>query len=543
MPFVATPTPGSRADTVDYCIVGAGPAGCVLASRLSEDGQSSVMLLEAGPRDSHPFIHIPAAFIFVYNNARYNWRYESEPESTLNHRSLVITQGKVLGGSSSINGMLHVRGQREEFDEWAQSGCTGWSYDELLPYFRKAERYRGNTSAGASLRGFEGLHVVSQPTFTHPLTRAFVEGAQEIGMPYVADMNGDTREGASYFQHNVDGRFRSQPAQTYLRVARGRPNLQVKVEAIATRIEFDGRRAVGVSYTQDGQARNVVARKEVIVCAGVFKSPHLLQLSGIGDPELLSQIGVPALVANRSVGRNLRDHFLISAIQRVRGVATLNQTSRGLLLLKELLKYAIRGTGLLTMGTGSAGCFFRSRPGLSAPDAQLMFVHGSYGPVPGILEKEPGVTIGSWPSHPKSSGTVLARTANPFDRPAIHLNFLSSEDDQRIVIECVRKSRQIFGSRAMAPWSVREVKPGGDVRTDDEVIAFARQYGRSGMHFAGTCRMGSDDAAVVDPQLRVKGVSGLRVVDASVMPNCTVGNINATIVAMAERAADVIARS
>jgi choline dehydrogenase len=543
MPFLIGHTSATESDTVDYCIVGAGPAGCVLASRLSENGKSTVMLLEAGPRDSHPFIHIPAAFIFVYNNARYNWQYQSEAEPTLNNRSLTITQGRVLGGSSSINGMLHVRGQREEFDDWARSGCTGWSYEELLPYFRKAERYRGKGFSDPALRGSEGPYVVSDSTVTHPLTRAFVEGALEIGMPYVADMNGDTREGAAYFQHNVNGRFRSQPAQTYLRVARNRPNLQVKVEATATKVLFDGRRAIGVTYMQGGQIREVLARKEVIICAGVFKSPQLLQLSGIGDPDALRDIGIPVLVANSSVGRNLRDHMLISAVQRVKGIATLNQTSRGLLLMKELLKYAVLGTGLLTMGTGSAGCFFRSRPGLSAPDAQLMFVHGSYGPVPGVLEKEPGVTIGSWPSHPQSHGTVRARTANPLDRPAIQLNFLSAEEDQRVVVECVRKSRAIFASRAMAPWNVGEVKPGPDVRTDDEVIAFARQYGRSGMHFAGTCRMGSDDAAVVDPQLRVKGVSGLRIVDASVMPNCTVGNINATIVAMAERAADLVCAS
>jgi choline dehydrogenase len=501
------------------------------------------MLLEAGPSDSHPLIHVPAGFIFVYRNRRYNWKYESEPEPTLNNRRLIIDQGKVLGGSSSINGMLHVRGQKEEFDQWAQSGCTGWSYEELLPYYRKAETYRGNARTTISLRGFEGPHVVSDPTVVHPLTRGFVEGAQEIGMPYIADMNGGTREGAAYFQHNRDGRFRSQPAQTYLRIARKRANLQVKVEATATKVLFDGTRAVGVSYVQRGQSRTVIARKEVILSAGVFKSPHLLQLSGVGDPDVLRDIGVTTLVATRSVGRNLRDHFLMIVVQRVRGITTLNERSRGLRLVSELAKYAFLGSGLLTLGTGSAACFFRSRPGLSAPDAQLMFVHGSYGPVPGVLENEPGMSIGSWPSHPESQGTVFARSANPLDPPRIQLNFLSSQDDQRIVVECVRKSRAIFASRAMSRWSVKEIKPGSDVRSDDEVIAFARQYGRSGMHFAGTCRMGSDDAAVVDPQLRVKGVSCLRVVDASVMPNCTVGNINATIVAMAEKAADLISSS
>ncbi|HXX82352.1 MAG TPA: GMC family oxidoreductase N-terminal domain-containing protein [Casimicrobiaceae bacterium] len=530
-------------ETVDYCIVGAGPAGCVLASRLSENGRLSVTLLEAGQRDRHPFMHIPAAFIFVYNNARYNWQYKSEPEPNLCNRTLVIAQGKVLGGSSTINGMLHVRGQKEDFDQWSQAGCRGWSYEDLLPYFRKAETYRGNVRTDASLRGFHGPHVVSDATVVHPLTRAFVEGAQEIGMPYIDDMNGATREGASYFQHNRDGRFRSQPAQTYLRIARNRPNLQIKVETTATRVHFDGTRATGVSYVHAGQSRRVRVRKEVIVSAGVFKSPHLLQLSGIGDPDVLRDIGIPVVAANRSVGRNLRDHFLSLVVQRVRGIATLNEISRGPRLAKEVMRYAFLGKGLLTLGTGSAACFFRSRPGLRAPDAQLMFVHGSYGPVPGVLEREPGMSIGSWPSHPQSHGTVFSRSANPLDPPAIRVNFLSSEEDQRIVAECIRRSRAIFASRAMSRWSVKEVKPGSDVRTDDEVIAYARQNGRSGMHFAGTCRMGADEAAVVDPELRVRGVLGLRVVDASVMPNCTVGNINATIVAIAERAANLISSS
>jgi choline dehydrogenase len=299
---------------------------------------------------------------------------------------------------------------------------------------------------------------------------------------------------------------------------------------------------VGVCFIQGGQTKKVLARKEVILSAGAFKSPHLLQMSGVGDPDMLRTVGVAPIVANSSVGRNLSDHFLLSVVQRVHGVTTLNERARGLTLVKEVVKYAFNGSGLLTLGTGTAACFFRSRPELSAPDAQLMFAPGSYAG-PGILEKEPGMSIGLWPSHPKSKGTVSARSSNPLDPPTIHLNFLSSEEDQRVVVECVRKSRAIFASGAMSQWSVKEINPGPDVRTDDEVVEFARQNGRSGMHFAGTCRMGSDEGAVVDPELRVKGVENLRVVDASVMPNCTVGNINATVVAMAERAADLISAS
>ena len=258
----------TAAETVDYCIVGSGAAGCVLASRLTEDGRSSVMLLEAGRSDRHPFIHIPAAFIFVYRDGRYNWQYESEPEPTLHNRSLVITQGKVLGGSSSINGMLHVRGQKGDFDGWVAAGCRGWTHEAMLPYFRKAESYRGTARVASALRGFDGPHVVSDASAVHPLSQAFVDAAQELGMPFVADMNGPTCEGVSHHQHNRDGRFRSQPAQTYLRRAHGRRNLQVKVEATATRVLFEGTRAIGVTYVQGGQTRKVLVRREVILSRG-----------------------------------------------------------------------------------------------------------------------------------------------------------------------------------------------------------------------------------------------------------------------------------
>lgn len=526
--------------TVDYCIVGAGPAGCVLAARLSEDPKSRVMLLEAGARDRHPFFHIPAAFIFIYSNQRYNWWYETEAEPTLKDRKLKITQGKVLGGSSTINGMLHVRAQEEEFEQWSQSGCTGWTWENMLPYYRKAETYHGTSADREGLRGHDGPHGVSDAADVHQLTRAFVAGARETGMPVMDDMNGPKREGAAFFQHNRKGRFRAQPAQTYLRPAMKRQNLRVEVEAFATRILFEGTRAVGVAYRQGGKDRVVRVRREVILSAGVFKTPQLLQLSGIGDPAHLQSIGVTPLVSRPAVGQNLRDHFLMTVVQRVKGIATLNERARGWRLGKELLKYVFLADGALTLGTGSAGAFFRSRPGLAAPDAQLMFIPGSYGPVPGILEHEPGASIGFWPSHPQSQGSVLASNADPLSQPAIRTNFLTAEDDQRVVVECVRRARAIFASTAMARWNVGEVRPGPDVRTDDEIVDFARGNGRSGMHLAGTCRMGGDEAAPLDPQLRVRGTSGLRVVDASILPNITAGNPNATIVAMAERAVDLI---
>jgi choline dehydrogenase len=529
----------SDLEVADYCIVGAGPAGCVLANRLSEDGRSRVVLLEAGPRDWHPYLHIPATCLLLYRDQRFNWHYRSEPEPTLNDLPHTISQGKVLGGSSSINGMLHVRGDPGDFDSWSQMGCDGWGYTELLPYFCKAERYEGELANKPDLRGRDGFHIVSDFSAIHPLTRAFVKAAEEIGMPYNPDMNGETRDGVAYYQQNRSGRFRSQPAQTYLRAARRRPNLSVKTEATCTRILFDSKRAVGIQYWSGDRLKTVRAQKEVILSAGAFRSPQLLHVSGIGSSETLSSVGITPVVENRSVGENLRDHFQVRVAQRVKGVVTLNERTRGLAFGKELLKYLAFASGLLTMGASTAAAFFRSDESKPYPDAQLMFAPGSFAG-PGVLETEPGMTIGSWPSRPRSRGRVFLRSADVREPPAIQLNYLSDEEDRRIVVECVRRSRKIFASGAMAQWSVRETLPGPGREGFDEVLDYARQQGGSGMHFVGTCRMGSDGQAVVDPQLRVIGTDGLRVVDASVMPNCTLGNPNASIVAIAEKAADLI---
>ena len=527
---------GRYDDVVDYCVIGAGPAGCVVASRLSEEAAHSILLLEAGPRDWHPYIHIPATCLYLQGDKRFNWLYQSEPEPHSNNRVYKLSQGKVLGGSSSINGMLHVRGQRADFEYWAQSGCMGWGYEDVLPYFKKAKSFTGGDEA---VRGREGPHPVSEFQSVHPLTRAFIEAAQELGVGYNPDMNGAEREGVAFYQQNRHGRFRAQPAQTYLRRARRRRNLRILTEASCTRILFEDKRAVGVEYRRGGAVRTVRVRKEVILSAGTIKSPHLLQLSGIGNPEHLREIGITPFVAASSVGRNLRDHFQLRVGHRVKGVVTLNERTRGLPIVKEALNYALFGRGLLTMGAGTAAMFFRTREGLHAPDSQLIFAPGSFA-APGVLEKEPGMTIGGWPSRPESRGTVRARTADPYEPPAIAPNYLSAPEDRAVVIACMRMIRRLFATPALARWSAGETFPGADVQSDDEILEFARQRGTSGLHFVGTCRMGTDDDAVVDPRLRVKGMTGLRVVDASVMPNCTVGNTNASVVMIGEKGADMI---
>ena len=528
----------SKAEQFDFCIIGGGTAGCVLANRLSENGRHRVVLLEAGPRDWHPFIHIPATCLFLQSNPTFNWLLQSEPEHNANGRRFKLSQGKGLGGSSSINGMLHVRGAPADFDIWAQSGCTGWSYDDVLPFYRKAESYQGGEDHE---HGRDGPHSVSDFLAVHPLTKAFVDAADEIGVPFNADMNGARREGVAYYQQNRKGRFRAQPAQTYLRQARRRANLDIRTEAIVTRIMFDGARAVGVEYRQGGALRTLRVNREVIIAAGALKSPHLLQLSGIGDPAHLSSLGIPLRAAAPGVGQNLSDHFQVRVGHRVQGVITLNERTRGWPLIKEVLNYTFRGKGMLTMGAGTAALFANSRDGLEQADMQLIFAPGSFA-APGVLETLPGMTIGCWPSRPESRGTVLAASADPMQQPAIRLNYLSAQEDERLVIAGTRLIRKLFAAPALARWSAGETFPGPQLETDTEILDFARERASSGLHFAGTCRMGGEDA-VLDPKLRVRVVSALRVVDASAMPGTTIGNTNATVVMVAEKAAAMILES
>ncbi|MER8792407.1 GMC family oxidoreductase N-terminal domain-containing protein [Mesorhizobium sp. M0983] len=525
----------------DYCVAGAGSAGSVIAARLSED-ESSVLLLEAGPRDWNPFIHIPAGYFYLLKDRRFNWMYKTEPNPRTLDRSIIAPAGRGLGGSSSINGILFARGQAAEYDWWAEDlGCEGWDYAGLLPYFRKAENFVGEASQH---RGTFGPVAVAPFRTVHPLAQDFVRAATQAEHAEVADMNAPVREGASLFQQNRKGRFRANTASAYLRPAlkKGR-NLRVETNAICARILFAGKKVDGLEFVQNGHLRRVKIRRELIVSCGTLRSPQLLQLSGIGDPAHLKQIGVPVLHASPNVGQNLRDQYIVRISHRTQGILTVNEMNNFLTIALEGLKYLAHNRGLLTLGASMASLFCRSSPSAKFADLQLMFAPVSFSPsVPGALDKAGGMTIGVFLTCPDSTGTVLARSSDPLELPAISPNYLSAPTDWPRLLVGLRTARRVFEMDALKKWSVGETMPGPGVGTDDELYDFARRVGSTAAHYAGTCQMGSDDTSVTDTSLRVRGVSGLRVVDNSVLPSPVSGGMNATAIAVAERAADLIRR-
>ncbi len=523
--------------SADYVVVGAGSAGCVLASRLSEDG-SKVVLLEAGPPDRHPMIHIPAGLGHLIMHPKLNWNYASEPEQTSGNRALMWPRGKVLGGSNSINGMLFVRGNAADFDSWSQMGCNGWGYDDVLPYFKKMESYSGGEDA---YRGRGGLLPVVDYDTILPATHLFVEAAQEAGFPLNRDYNGRTQDGVAYSQMNRRGRFRAATASTYLAKARRRANLRIETEANATRLLMSGKKCVGVAYHQNGVVKEVRASREVIVTSGAIGSPHLLQVSGIGPAAHLQSVGIEVVHDLPGVGDNLSDHYVVRIVHHVKNLITINELQRGLRKVREVIRFLATGRGALTFGVTSAQVYCDSREGLASPDLQLLFTPASY--VIGKFlkfEDHPGVLAAVCPTRPASRGTILARSADPSAYPAIRPNYLSDPDDVRVMTAGFKHTRRIFGTAAFARHNVSETQPGPDVNTDDEIEHFARTMGSSLYHPVGTCKMGTDPQAVVDPRLKVVGIDGLRVIDASVMPYTTTGNTNAPTIMIAEKGAAMV---
>ena len=531
-------------DTFDYVIIGAGSAGCVLANRLSEDSRVTVCVLEAGPRDWHPFIHIPAGFIKTFHNTSVNWGYSMEPSEWTGGRSVYAPRGKTLGGSSSINGHVYNRGQRLDYETWAQFGNRGWGYADVLPYFRDMENRIG--VADSRYRGTKGALSVTDIDWIHPLCEAFIEGAQTLGIPRNPDYNGAIQEGVSYAQRTICNGRRVSAATAFLHPAMKRQNLTVRTNVHATKILFEDKRATGVRYLKGGRGGpsvDVGARREVILSGGTYNSPQLLQLSGIGAPDLLGRHGIPVRHALRGVGENLKDHYAPRFTARVKNSDTINERATGLPLVREIFKYFTGGKSILALSPTLIYCFWHSEPGLASSDLQLTFTPASYKEgAQGQLESEPGMTVASWQQRPDSKGTVHIQSADPCTPPIIQPNYLAEPSDRHVLLAGMKLARQLLRTKPLEPYYDFEAYPGPHVTTDDELLACAKERGTTTFHPSGTCRMGpaSDPTAVVDDQLRVRGLDGLRVIDASVMPTMLSANLNAATLMIGAKGADMV---
>ena len=530
-----------QTEAFDYIVVGAGSAGCALANRLTASGLHNVLLLEAGPRDTDPWIHVPLGYGKLFAKKSVNWSYESEPEPALGGRRIFTPRGKVLGGSSSINGLVYIRGQREDFDGW---GVPGWRFDDLLPFFIKSE----DQGRGASQwHGAGGPISVSDLPDRHELCDAFIASAQALGIPRNDDFNGATQEGAGYYQATARNGRRCSAATGYLRPAQQRPNLQVEVNSLATRIVFDGlregknrTRAVGVEYRQNGKTHCARAR-EIILSGGTFNSPQLLQLSGVGPARHLESLGIPVVFDAPGVGEALQDHLYVRTFWRCAKPITLNDDmSSWWRQLGIGLRYVLQRRGPLTVSAGYAAAFVRTRPELTRPDAQFYFINFSTAKRGGVLHPFSGFTCSVSQLQAESRGWVRIRSADPEAPPSIQYNYLAAESDRRMMVDGLKLLRRLVNTAPFSSYVAEEKFPGRGVQSDEDWLHFCREAGETVFHPTSTCRMGTDAASVVDERLRVRGLAGLRVIDASVMPAVPSGNINAAVIAVAEKGAELV---
>ncbi|MEX3985092.1 GMC family oxidoreductase [Paraburkholderia sp. EG287A] len=522
---------------VDYLIVGAGSAGCVLAHRLSADARNAVLLLEAGGEDNNPWIHVPVGYFKTMHDPALDWCYRTEPDEGVAGRQIDWPRGKVLGGSSSLNGLLYVRGQREDYDRWAALGNRGWSYADVLPYFRKSEDQERGANAW---HGVGGPLKVSDLRLRRPIADHFIAAAQEIGIPLNEDYNGAVQEGVGYFQQTAYNGFRWSTAKGFLKPARKRSNLIVETRAQASRILFEGRRAVGVEYLQDGVKKTARARVEVILASGAIGSPQILQHSGVGPAHVLRNAGVAVLHDLAGVGQNLQDHLQVRLVFRTRERTLNDEVNHPLRKAWIGLQYALWRTGPLTLAASQVAIFTRSNPAVERPDIQFHMQPLSADKPGQGAHPFSAFTASVCQLRPHSRGSVEIRSTDPLQYPAIRANYLSDPRDHPVVIGGIRVARRIAAAPALAPHILSEFVPGEQYQSDAELLDAARQFSQSIYHPAGTCRMGRDATAVVDERLRVHGLAALRVVDASIMPELVSGNTNAPVIMIAEKAADMI---
>ena len=525
----------------DYVIVGAGSAGCVLANRLSADGRHTVLLLEAGPADTYPWIHIPIGYAKTMFNPTVNWCFYTEPDPGMNGRRIYWPRGKTLGGSSSINGLISIRGQRQDYDRWAAAGNTGWSYADVLPYFRRLEHASFGDPA---FHGTNGPLWCSPIGRRHELIEAIIAGAGELGIPRNDDFNGAHQEGAGYYHLSTKRGWRCSTATAYLRPARRRANLRVETRARATRLVFDGKRADGVIYRQRGEELTARARREILLCAGALQSPQLLQLSGVGAPSLLQRFGIPTVHELRGVGENLQDHLQARVIfECTRPITTNDDLRSWWRMMKMGVEYGLTRGGPMAIGINQGGIFARAVAGAVLPDVQFHVATLSSDMAGSPTHPFSGFTMSVCQLRPESRGSVRIQSIDPLQPPAMQPNYLSTTNDRATLIAGIRLARRLAATRALAPYVKAEYRPGPAAQSDDELLEFAKNTGGTIFHPSGTCKMGDiecDSLAVVDRELKVHGVSALRVVDCSVMPVLVSGNTNVPVVMIAEKAADHI---